>query len=247
MKLKLNKWQLPLTLVFFISGILLVSVLRSLAASDQTPWRQKNANLVAMIQTQEKVIARLEEDIEQKRASLDSYQRVLSRGKEELQNLQNILQELKIWSGLVEVEGPGIVISLDDNRKGAEVAQAKNPGQFQAGDFLIHDKHILYIVNELRVGGAEAIAVNDQRIVTSSDIRCVGPMILVNTTRLAPPYIIKAIGDPDRLARVLGMPESEYNILKMAGFPVNLEKHSKIVIPPYKGSYQFTFAQPKEE
>ncbi|MDH7577730.1 MAG: DUF881 domain-containing protein [Bacillota bacterium] len=247
MKLKLNKWQLPLTLVFFISGILLVSVLRSLAASDQTPWRQKNANLVAMIQTQEKVIARLEEDIEQKRASLDSYQRVLSRGKEELQNLQNILQELKIWSGLVEVEGPGIVISLDDNRKGAEVAQAKNPGQFQAGDFLIHDKHILYIVNELRVGGAEAIAVNDQRIVTSSDIRCVGPMILVNTTRLAPPYIIKAIGDPDRLARVLGMLESEYNILKMAGFPVNLEKHSKIVIPPYKGSYQFTFAQPKEE
>ncbi|NPV30358.1 MAG: DUF881 domain-containing protein [Firmicutes bacterium] len=246
-KIKLKKWQLPLTLVFLISGILLVSVLRSLAASNQTPWRQKNENLVAMIQTQERIIKRLEAEIEEKRASLARSQEALAAGEAELQNLQNKLRELKVQAGLVEVEGPGIVVFLDDNRKGAEAAQAKNPGQFQAEDFLIHDKHILYIINELRVGGAEAISVNDQRIVTSSDIRCVGPMILVNTTRLAPPYVVKAIGNPDSLARVLEAPESEYNILKMAGFPVNLEKHPNIVIPPYKGSYQFTFTQPKEE
>ncbi len=245
--MKLNKWQLPLTLVFFISGILLVSVLNSLAASYHTRWHQKNQNLVALIQTQEKIIGRLEEDIEKTRTSLARSQEVLAAGKEELQNLQEKLSELKVQAGLVEAIGPGIVITLDDNRKGAEATQAKNPGQFQAGDFLIHDKHILYIVNELRVGGAEAISVNDQRIVTSSDIRCVGPMILVNTTRLAPPYTIKAIGNPDRLGSVLEMQDSEYNILKMAGFPVNLEKKSKVVIPPYKGSYQFTSAQPKEE
>lgn len=245
--MKLHKWQLPLSLVFFISGILLVAALRTLATSDQTPRHQKNKNLVAMIKTQEEAIAILEQSIEQNRTQLDRYQQDLLVGRSELQSLQNKLQQLKVWSGLLEVRGPGIIVTLDDNRKGAEMAQAKKPGQIKPEDFLIHDKHLLYIINELRVGEAEAIAVNDQRIVTFSDIRCVGPMILVNTTRLAPPYTIKAIGNPDHLAQVLEQPASEYNILKMAGFPVSLEKNSDVVVPSYKGNYQFTFAQLTED
>ncbi len=244
--MKYQKWQIPITLVLFISGILLVTALRALAASNATPLHQKNEKLVAMIKTQEAEIKILENNIEAKRASLDRFQRDVSLGKKELEKLQKQLQELKTLSGMTEVEGPGLTITLDDNIKEYEAAQNKNPG-LKPDDYLIHDKHILYIVNELRVGGAEAISVNDQRIVNSSDIRCVGPLILVNTTRLGPPYVIKAIGNPDNLARILALPESEYNILKMAGYPVKYEKSARLVIPPFKGSYQFTYARPKEE
>ncbi|HAA90085.1 MAG: Uncharacterized protein XD63_1371 [Thermoanaerobacterales bacterium 50_218] len=241
------KWQLPLTLVFFISGILLAVTLRTISASDQNPWRQRNENLVAMIETQEKIIANLEKSIEENRAYLDRCQQELAAGKKELETLQERLRQLKVWAGLTEAKGPGIIVTLDDNREGAEAAQAANPTQFKPEDYLIHDKHLLYIINDLRVGGAEAISVNDQRIVTSSDIRCVGPMILVNTTRLAPPYTIKAIGNPQELMEILEQPESEYSILKMAGFPVSLEAKEEVVIPPYKGGYQFTYTEAKEE
>lgn len=242
--MKLAKWQIPLTIVLFISGILLVTALRALTASEQTPWHQKNKNLVSMIKTQEREIAELEADIEAKREDFDRSQRDLSAGKKELKSLQARLEKMRFLAGLTPVEGEGIIITLDDNRDDAQAAQSKNPEHFKPEDFLIHDKHILYIINELRVGGAEAISVNDQRIISLSDIRCVGPMILVNTTRLAPPYIIKAIGEPSKMTRVLESPESEYNILKMAGFPVSLESNNRIEISPYKGSYQFSYAQP---
>ncbi len=240
------KWQLPLTLVLFISGILLAVTLQTVKA-NQTPWHQKNENLVAMIENQEKIIANLEQSIEENRTHLDRSQQELAAGKKELESLQERLSQMKAWAGLTEVKGPGIIVTLDDNHEGAKAAQAANPDQFKPEDYLIHDKHLLYIVNELRVGGAEAISVNDQRIVTSSDIRCVGPMILVNTTRLAPPYTIKAIGNPQELRKILEQPESEYNILKMAGFPVTLEAKKEVVVPPYKGSYQFTYTKAKEE
>lgn len=245
--MRLKNWSLPLTLVLFISGLLLVWALRALAASDLSPSHKKNNDLVSMIKSQERDIKEMENRIDSMRKALDREQRKMASGKRELEGLQSGLQKLKVLSGLTGVQGKGLVITLDDNRKQAEAAQAQNPSQFKPEDYLIHDKHLLYIVNELRVGGAEAIAINDQRIVNTSDIRCVGPMILVNTTRLAPPYTIKAIGDPDRMARVLALPESEYNILKMSGYPVNYEKQDNISLPPYKGSYQFTYARPKED
>lgn len=242
---RFQKWQVPLTIVLLISGALLAMALRALA-SGNTPWHKQNENLVSMIKTQESEIKKLENSIEAKRAFLDRYQRDVSLGKKELENLQQKLQRLKVLSGMTEVVGPGLTITLDDNIKEYEAAQSQNPG-VKPDDYLIHDKHILYIVNELRVGGAEAISVNDQRIVNSSDIRCVGPLILVNTTRLGPPYIIKAIGNPDNLARILELPESEFNILKMAGYPVKYEKSTRLVIPAFKGSYQFSYAHPKGE
>lgn len=245
MKRVLRKWQVPLTVVLFISGVLLTIALRT-QESIRPPWHKQNESLAAMIKTQETEIKKLENSIEAKRAFLERYQREVSLGKKELESLQQKLQQLRVLSGMTEVTGPGLTITLDDNIKEYEAAQSKNPG-VKPDDYLIHDKHILYIVNELRAGGAEAISVNGQRIVNSSDIRCVGPLILVNTTRLGPPYIIKAIGDPDSLARVLELPESEYNILKMAGYPVKYERSSKIVIPAFKGSFQFNYAQPKEE
>ncbi len=244
--MRLKNWQLPLALVLFMTGILLMSVLQVLHNQDETPAQEKNHNLVAMIKRQEKELNNLEKSIDTRRVSLDKYQKSLSSGQLETENLQYQLDQLKMLSGVSDVEGPGITVILDDNKKGYEVAKSKNP-EANAQDYLIHDKHLLYIVYELRVGGAEAISINKQRITASSDIRCIGTMIQVNTKGLAPPYVINAIGDSSRMASVLENTDSQYNILKMAGYPVQIEKHDKVVIGSYKGSYQFSYAQPKEE
>jgi len=111
---------------------------------------------------------------------------------------------------------------------------------------MIHYSNILYIVNDLRSAGAEAISVNGIRVVSTSDIRCAGSIILVNTRRLAPPYTINAIGDPETLE--LYVRSGEYFTLEMAQFPVTLEQSEEIIMPAYKGSYTFNYATsvPKE-
>ncbi len=70
---------------------------------------------------------------------------------------------------------------------------------------LIHDEDLLKLVNELKAAGAEAITVNEQRVVASTEIRCAGPTISVNNNRISPPYVIQAIGDPAGLESALKM------------------------------------------
>ncbi len=241
-----KNWQISLAFVLFLTGIMLMLALHAVHGEGNSPIQQKNKKLIAMIQQQEEELEQLKKSINEKRKALNNYQKSLSDGKLETEKLQYELDKLQVLSGLYPVQGEGITVHLDDNTKGKELAIQKNPDT-RIEDFLIHDKHLLYIVYELRAAGAEAISINNQRIINSTDIRCVGTTIQVNAERLAPPFIIKAIGDPDNLTRVLETERSQYNILKMAGFPVSIEKHSNLVIESYKGSYQFTHAQPMKE
>ncbi|HHV34016.1 MAG TPA: DUF881 domain-containing protein [Syntrophomonadaceae bacterium] len=247
--MKLRNWQLPLAIVLFMTGILLVSALNALQSEAEPEPRTKSKaeSLIAMIETQEKELKDYEKTIDARRDSLAKHQKDIATGKIEVQTLQYELDQLKTLSGVSDVEGKGITVFLDDNNKGYEIAKSKAPEQAKPEDFLIHDKHLLYIVYELRVGGAEAISINGQRVVCSSDIRCMGTTIGVNTSAIGPPFVIKAIGDPDRMSKVLETDTSQYNILKMAGYPVRIEKQKKITIGSYKGSYQFSYTEPKGE
>ncbi len=245
--MKLRNWQLPLAIVLFMTGILLMSALSALQSEADPRSQSKAQNLIAMIETQEKELKDHEKTIEARRESLAKHQKDIASGEIEVRSLQSELDHMKTLSGITNVEGKGIMVFLDDNTKGYEIAKSKNPEQTKPEDFLIHDKHLLYIVYELRVGGAEAISINGQRIVCSSDIRCMGTTIGVNTIAIGPPFVIRAIGDPDRMSKVLETKTSQYNILKMAGYPVRIEKKDKVTIGSYKGSYQFSYTEPKGE
>ena len=61
------------------------------------------------------------------------------------------------------------------------------------------------MVNELKAAGAEAVSVNDQRLVAVSPVRCAGPTIFVNNTPQTPPYVIRAIGEPNTLETALNI------------------------------------------
>ncbi|KNZ68622.1 hypothetical protein Tfer_2796 [Thermincola ferriacetica] len=229
--MKIEKWHVLLSLVCLITGLLIALYYKS---SDMrfNPIAQKNQNLVAMIRTQEKKNRELEAEITKIRKDLDKYQQAIASGQGSLGRMQENLADLKFRAGLVKVSGPGIKITLNDQE---QARTAKDPEYY-----MIHYSNILYIVNDLRSAGAEAIAVNGIRVVTNSDIRCAGSIILVNTRRLAPPYVITAIGDPEQLEMYVR--SGEYYTLEMAKFPVSLEKLNKVVIPPYKGSYTFNYA-----
>ena len=118
--------------------------------------------------------------------------------------LSKDLAKAQFLAGLTDVKGPGVVVTLNDSK-------TPLPAGMPAGILgatppnIIHDTDIGQVVNELKAAGAEAISVNDQRLVAVSPIRCAGPTIFVNNTPQTPPYVIKAIGDPRTLSTALSI------------------------------------------
>ena len=106
------------------------------------------------------------------------------------------MERLNILAGSTDVEGEGVEIVLDDSNLARSANE--NPNLY-----IIHDEDLLRVLNELCAAGAEAISINDQRIVATTEVRCAGPTVSVNNVRSAPPYVIKAIGNPKNLTSAL--------------------------------------------
>ncbi|EHQ87323.1 DUF881 domain-containing protein [Desulfosporosinus youngiae] len=110
--------------------------------------------------------------------------------------LNQQVREAMMNAGLIELTGPGVQITLDDSPRAAT-------GEGDQNNYYIHEEYIREILNALWNGGAEAIAVNGQRVTTHTEVFCGGSFIQINGTRQMPPYIIGAIGDSHNLSGAL--------------------------------------------
>lgn len=133
------------------------------------------------------------------------------------------LDYLKLISGLTDVTGDGVVITLND---------AENPDPQSEMDYIIHDYEVYGVVNELRKAGAQAISINNERLIATSEQICAGPTIKINNNRYAVPFEIKAIGDSDKLYSAVKNSDS---IQELVDFKkrVTIEKKSNLVIPKF--------------
>ncbi len=104
------------------------------------------------------------------------------------------------------------------------------------------------MLNELKAAGAEAIAVNNQRLVSMTAVRCVGPVVLINNIPTSPPVRVTAIGDPDTLAGGLTMTGGVRDKFAESGDPsmikVDKVKTPTLTIPAYSGSVTLRYAKP---
>ena len=137
--------------------------------------------------------------------------------------------------GLSEVTGPGVIITLSDSTRDAKSV-------LNASELIVHDGDVLSVINELKNAGAEAISINDQRLVPTSSIVCGGNIIEINGEKVGAPFEIKAIGLPEQLA-ALSRPGGYLEILKNATVGVELKKSNNITIPKYTGVITYEYAK----
>lgn len=107
--------------------------------------------------------------------------------------------ELELAAGLRPVRGPAVTVTVDD----APRQPGRPPLSDDPNDLVVHSQDLQAVVNALRAGGAEAVSLMGQRIVSTSAVRCVGPTVIVNGRRYSPPYVVTAIGDPKALRDAL--------------------------------------------
>lgn len=149
-------------------------------------------------------------------------------------------EKVRMGAGVVALEGPGIIVTIDDSKRPAKPGE--NPNLY-----LIHDDDILKVINELWAAGAEAICINEQRLIASSEIRCAGPTLSVNNVRYSPPYDIRAIGEPQTMENALKMRGGVVETLQFWGIQISIKKEDTVNIPSYKGTFRFEYAKPVKE
>lgn len=166
--------------------------------------------------------------------------RTTSTGGSEAKVLAEALSRANSLAGLTAVQGPGLIVTLNDSKNHV-------PGALPAAIMpnLIHDSDINQAVNELKAAGAEAIAVNDQRLVATSPVRCAGPTVYVNNTPQTPPYIIKAIGSAKDLQTALNLQGGVADNLRVLDpSMIKIQKVAHVMIPAYSGAATPKYAKP---
>lgn len=139
--------------------------------------------------------------------------------------------------GLVAAEGPGLVITLDDS------SERESPSG-NLNDLVIHSQDVQAVANGLWGAGAEALAVNGQRVVPTSAVLCVGNTLLINGTVHSPPFRFTALGanlqhafTSDPLVERFAEDADRFKL----GFKV--EEKDRLTVPAYSGTSKVRFAR----
>ena len=152
--------------------------------------------------------------------------------------LQNELRTLNALIGTIDVNGEGIIITLADNSN----VTNQTIGIFDnISNYLIHDRDLLMLVNELKNAGAEAISINGERIINTTSITCDGNVILINGNKISSPFEIKAIGSQEALLGAIQRPGGYLEQqLQGYGLVTSIEKQENITIYKYSGIINYT-------
>lgn len=157
-----------------------------------------------------------------------------------LKGVVSDLEKYKMASGVVDVIGPGVIITVDDPA----------PTEEYVDDYsviMLRYELLLSLVNKLKDAGAEAISINGQRIIVTTEISLAGDNVNINAVPTAPPYIIKAIGNSETIESTITIRFGIIEQMKSYGLRISIKQKDEIEVPRFSGIIKFRYAKPVEK
>jgi uncharacterized protein YlxW (UPF0749 family) len=228
-------------LVFVVAGVLFVT--SSLASGGLDLRASSVTDLDTVVRQQ-----RNRTDDQQQRVA-DLTREVDRLGKAvndtEVSAVQRQVEALRGPAGFDEVHGPAITVVLSDAPK-AEIDRAVDEGEVSADQLVVHQQDIQAVVNALWSGGAEAMTLQKQRVISTTGIKCVGNTVVLHGVPYAPPYRITAIGDLGSLQVALDSSDyiagyKTYVVAHNLGYEVSTD--DDVTLPAYDGSSDLRYAK----
>ena len=222
--------QVALTLICVLLGFAISLQLRSVRINRSTATDNLRAQeLQTQLNAEKEKNESLAADLEDAKNQLAEFR----KNSENSGAISSIVSEK--LAGLTALTGPGVTVSLSD----AKTPPTANPPE----NSIIHDSDIRTVLNELLASGAEALSINGERIISTSSIRCVGPTVIINNTRLSSPFVITAIGDAKTLEAGLIIKGGVVDALTPWGIDIDIATFDKVNIPAYTGVSTFKYAE----
>ena len=175
----------------------------------------------------------INEKINTNNQKIEEYSKTIQNNQKSSNLIDSELKEYNMLVGKTNVVGDGIVLKLTDNPEMSYTAS-----------------NLIYLINELKYAGAEAISINNQRIVNSTDIVGINnnQYILVNSERIVSPYEIKAIGNKQEFDKILNFPNNGFvPYYKNKGYTIDADFQSGIKINAYTKQITLKYMKEKKE
>ena len=183
--------------------------------------QQRDAYREELIEQQERN-KELAEELDELLQTIRQYEKEFATHEERYDELVEEAERLRILMGELPVSGKGVSVTLRDD---------EYSGETDPNDYIVHESHIFSVINELKIAGAEAIAINGQRLKTNSYISCNGPVITIDGKQYPAPFVIEAVGNPEGLIAALEIGGGVFDQLLNDNVVVTLEKKEMILLP----------------
>lgn len=183
--------------------------------------------LAYRLRLQDHAIGALEAEAETLRARIGALEAAAAAQQHGVRALLDELGPLRMRAGMTALEGPGVVVQLEDSRR--PLRPGENPNEV-----ILHNYDVATVVNDLWGAGAEAVALNGERVVATTGIQSLFRTFRVNSRRMTPPLQIVAIGDPERLAGHVARRGGYLDYLRAFGFPARVTRAERVQVPAYR-------------
>jgi uncharacterized protein YlxW (UPF0749 family) len=223
-------WLVPVAAL--VAGTLFAS---SLHASKGRDLRTDSAQLPDLIRAQNRTNENRAAALDDLQAQVDQATAALAPGDLQTQQLERQADDISTAAGRSPVRGPALRVTLDD----AKLAGGEVPAGGDPDDYVIHQQDVQSVVNALWRGGAEAMMLQDQRVVSTSAVRCVGNTLILQGRVYSPPYVVTAIGDPARMRSALDTDPAVANLRQWSvavGLGYGVAGAGRQTFPAYSGS-----------
>lgn len=229
-----------LVLVFVIlpcAGMLFAT---SAETADGSQLRSDPADVVGLLRAQQARYAERAFRVKELQAEVDTLTQTAAGTDSQVAALQNRSAGLIGTAGLQAVTGTALEVTLDDAPRNSPLTTDAKPD-----DLIVHQQDVQAVVNALWAGGAEAVQLMDQRVISTSAVRCVGNTLILQGRVYSPPYRITAIGPVPQMEKAIARSPSlsiymEY--VNAFGLGWTMRERTSVTIPAYSGPLQLRYA-----
>ena len=225
-------WRGAAPLAFVVAGVMFAASAGAAHGGDLRGGSR--TDLGELIRAEERRADEVAQRVERLRAQIDEETARAAETDRRVAEASDLPAGVELASGATPVVGPGVRVVLADAPRGADRAL---PPDATADDLVVHQQDLQAVVNALWQGGAEAMRIMDQRVISTSAVRCVGNTLILQGRVYSPPFEITAIGDPDRLMAALdaspGVATYRYYVDRF-GLRYDTDELERVRLPAYE-------------
>jgi uncharacterized protein YlxW (UPF0749 family) len=235
---KALRWKLAVPVAAGCAGLLAITSMINARGTDLRGGR--HTDLIGLVSEQRSDVQDLQREVRSLQRSVDSLAENVKGTK--INQVRHQLNAAEAAASVVPMEGPGLVVTLDD-------APRNQPGvdDVDPNVLVVHQQDIQAVVNALWSGGAKGISIEGQRIISTTGIKCVGNTVVLQHIPYAPPYRINAVGDPSDMYAAMQASRAVQAYVDYTQPPWNLgyevTQDPTVDLPGYTGPLALKFAR----
>lgn len=226
-------------IVMALAGLMMTTAAINSRGHDLRP--ERDTDMATLVRSQASHNAALQKEAAGLRAQVED----LSKANQTPGVTSSVISSASALApsvGLGAVSGKALRVTLDD------APLSENPDGVDANMLVVHQQDIQMVVNTLWSGGAEAMTIQGQRVISTTAVKCVGNTVVLHGVAYAPPYVIEAIGDLNAMQKALDTSEAvriykEYVSAYQLGWSV--ERAGQVTMPAYTGAVAVGHATPR--